>query len=78
MNDRALLKEVWSDIVSSMSMFAYLGDPKAMVVLAIADKIRRHLCRQEGAGWEKAIVDKILSEADGGTAKIIHDAEKRA
>ena len=78
MSDRELLKNVWKDLVSTMGLFAYLGDKKVMIILANAEKIRAHICEDEGLGWDKAIMDEILLEQSNDCIGIIGNAEKQA
>ena len=69
--DRGLLKEVWKDIVAAMGMYSYT-DPKAMFLLATAEKIREHINNSEPIGWEKEIIVDILKNSRSQTADIIH------
>ena len=76
-SDRDLLKKVFKDIASTMGLYAYLGDPRAMFALSVADKIRQHINGDEFTGWDKKVMDEILKEKSSPVANIINNEQKK-
>jgi len=67
MTDRELLKDVWKDLLKLISFGGFTG----LYSVATADKIRAHICNDEGCGWDSEIIAAFLNEQDSGIPKII-------